>query len=254
MTRDYRKEFAEDFITLDKRYKGVESFIQKMPQGEVRSLIINGPPGVGKTHSVTTYLEKYAKGNYKVITGHLTLLSLYAVLYDYRSAGQIVVLDDVDSIFGKVEGLNILKAAMDTNDQRKIHWETSGGKLNTMGLPLHFYFEGGVILISNLGFGGGHSKLVSHLSALKDRSYCIPVAEKGEDSLFKQVCYMVLERGMMTNLGVDIKDQPMLLQYIDENRGKLNTMSLRTVTKLAKIFKMNTTDWRTMADQGLLRI
>jgi hypothetical protein len=253
MARDYRKEFEEEFKNLDARFKGVETYVQNVALGKIRSLIVNGHPGIGKTHSVKKYLEQYAKGNYLVITGRITLMSLYAALHAYKSSGKVLVLDDVDSIFSNIEGLNILKAAMDTTSIRKIYWASTTGKLNTMGLPDNFTFNGGVILISNIGFGGGAGKLVTHLTALKDRSFCVPVADSGEDSLFKQVCYMVLERGLMTDLGVASNDQMMLLDYIDKNKGELNTVSLRTVAKLVDIFKIDPINWETMASQGLLK-
>jgi len=253
MTRDYRKEFAEDFIQIDIRYSGVEAYVKQIANGNFRSLIVNGHPGIGKTHSVAKYLEQYAKGNYIVITGRITLLSLYAALYAYKNAGKVLVLDDVDSIFSNVEGLNILKAAMDTTSTRRIHWASTTGKLNTMGLPDNFMYNGGVILISNIGFGGGSGKLVTHLTALKDRSFCVPVADTGDDGLFKQICFMVLERGLMTDLGVPLNDQAMLLEYIDEKKDDFNTVSLRTVVKLANIFKIDPVNWRVMANQGLLK-
>lgn len=254
MTKDYRKEYAQDFRILNERYNGVETYIQGMVNGDVRSLIVNGPPGVGKTHSVKTYLEKYNKGNYHLLNSHCTLLALYGKLYDFRDTGKVLVLDDVDSIFSKVEGLNILKAAMDTTSQREIHWDSPSHMLTTMGVPKSFEFNGSVVLISNLGFGGGNGKLVAHLTALKDRSYCSHIAEAGDDSLFKQVCFMVLERNIFTNLGVPEEYQMMLLEYIDENKKRLNTVSLRTVVKLANIFRMNRTNWKTMANQGLLKV
>lgn len=253
MTRDYKTEFAEDFKVFEMRYSGIESFIEKMANGKFFSLIVNGPPGIGKTHSVELYLKKYAKDSYKVISGHMTLLSLYSVLYGYRKKGQIVVLDDVDSVFSKVEGVNILKAAMDTKAIRNIHWESPSGLLNTMELPKNFEFHGGVILISNIGFGGTNGKLVAHLLALKDRSYCIPIAETTENSLFKQICFMVLERNLMTALEVPLDAQKMLLEYIDDNQKKFHTLSLRTVVKLSKLYNLDPIDWRLMAEQSLMK-
>jgi hypothetical protein len=253
MARDYRKEFADEFRQLDLRFNGVETYVKQVANGKIRSLIVNGHPGIGKTHSVKKYLEQSAKGNYLVVQGRITLLSLYAALHAHKSAGKVLVLDDVDSIFSNVEGLNILKAAMDTTSTRRIHWASTTGKLNTMGIPDNFIFNGGVILISNVGFGGGTSKLVSHLTALKDRSYCVPVADSGDDSLFKQICYMVLERGLMTDLGVNPNDQMMLLEYIDQNKDEMNTVSLRTVVKLVEIFNIDPVNWKDMASVGLLK-
>lgn len=254
MSRDYANEYAEEFKHLDARFNNVETFVKQISNGNFRSLIVNGHPGIGKTHSVTKYLEQYAKGNYYVFQGRVTLLSLYATLHAFKNKGKVVVLDDVDSIFSDVQGLNILKAVMDTTSTRRVHWASTTGKLNTMGLPDNFIFNGGVILISNVGFGGGTSRLVTHLTALKDRSYCVPVADSGQDGLFKQICYMVLKRNLMTDMGIDLKDQMMLLEYIDEHQGEMNTISLRTVVKLVEIFKIDPLNWRDMANVGLLKV
>ena len=253
MGRDYRTEFADEFRQLDKRLKGVETYVKGVASGDVRSLIVNGHPGIGKTYSVAKFLDQYAKGNFIILQGRVTLLALYSTLHAFKNKGKVVVLDDVDSVFSDIQGLNILKAAMDTTTTRRIHWASTTGKLNTMGLPDNFIFNGGVILISNVGFGGGNSRLVTHLKALKDRSYCVPIADSGDDSLFKQICYMVLEGGLMTGLGVALADQDMFLEYIDKNKDELNTISLRTVVKLVDIYKMNPADWKEMADQGMLK-
>ena len=66
MTKDYAKEYSNDFVELDARYLGVKGYVEKMSLGKIRSLIINGPSGVGKTYSVENYLRTYAKGNYKM--------------------------------------------------------------------------------------------------------------------------------------------------------------------------------------------
>jgi hypothetical protein len=122
-----------------------------------------------------------------------------------------------------------------------------------MELPKNFEFHGGVILISNIGFGGTNGKLVAHLLALKDRSYCIPIAETTENSLFKQICFMVLERDLMTALEVPLDAQQMLLEYIDDNQKQFHTLSLRTVVKLSKLYNLDAIDWKLMAEQSLMK-
>ena len=64
---------------------------------------------------------------------------------------------------------------------------------------------------------------------------------------------MVLERGLMTDLGVAHDDQLMLLDYIDRHKDELNTVSLRTVVKLVDIFNIDPLNWEEMANQGLLK-
>jgi hypothetical protein len=250
---DYATSFKREFAELNARYNNIAEFIREMSQGRVRSLIVNGPPGVGKSFVVGEQLTRCNSRKHKIVSGHMTLLSLYAALYAHKDAGSILVLDDVDSVFTKVEGLNLLKAAMDTKEHRNIHWESSSAMLNQMGLPTSFLFNGAVILISNVGFGGAVTRCMAHLNALKDRSYCIPVANGGEDSCFKQVAYMVIKRKMLSTYNLTDREVSMLLDYIAKNRNRLYTVSLRTMIKLADIYKMNKRGWRAMADAGLLK-
>ena len=65
---------------------------------------------------------------------------------------------------------------------------------------------------------------------------------------------MVLERNLMTDLGVPANDQLMLLEFIDHNKDRLNTVSLRTVVKLVEMYKNTPAIWREMATVGLLKV
>ena len=60
----------DDYSELQKRYGNVETYIKQIANGKIHNLIVNGPPGVGKTYSVENYLNKYAQGKYKVVKGH----------------------------------------------------------------------------------------------------------------------------------------------------------------------------------------
>jgi hypothetical protein len=58
----------------------------------------------------------------------------------------------------------------------------------------------------------------------------------------------------MTDLGVPQQDQMMLLEFIDVNKDRLNTVSLRTVVKLVEMYKNTPTIWREMATVGMLKV
>ena len=251
-TRDNNFFVNDDYTELERCYASVETFIEKISQGSLRSLIINGPPGVGKTFSVESFLKKHASRKYKLIAGHMSTLSLYGNLYHYRDAGNVLVLDDIDSVLSKIEGVNILKAAMDTKPSRRINWESSSSLLNKLNLPTGFDFQGSVILISNVSFGGSGGKIGAHLEALKDRSFTLTIANNSRESLFKQLCFMVMKKNLLSSFSLSAKQIQDILMYVENNIESLPKISLRLAIKLAQLVQESPDNWHQMANTGLL--
>ena len=52
----------------------------------------------------------------------MTVLGLYAKLYEFSNSGNVVVFDDCDSVLLDDLALNILKAALDSGARRRIYW------------------------------------------------------------------------------------------------------------------------------------
>lgn len=242
-----------NFSDIEQKYQSTEKYISQMAQGKLRSLIVNGPPGVGKTHSVENYLKKYAGSSYKMITGQMTPFSLYGHLYQNNREGRVLVLDDIDSVFSKLEGVNILKAAMDTKQVRNISWASSTHLLGASGFPGSFDYLGGVILISNIGFDSDNKKIGAHLNALKDRSFSISISDRTNESLFKQVCYMVLKRDLLQQFNFSDSQKADLLKYMEDNLSVMYTVSLRVAFKLAMLMQDDPHDWKSLADDGLVK-
>jgi hypothetical protein len=182
----------------------------------------------------------------------MTPLSLYGNLYQYRNVGDVLVLDDIDSVFSKIEGINLLKAAMDTKPVRRINWESSSAVVVNLGLPAYFEFKGSVVLISNIGFIGKKGKLQEHLDALKDRSYSLHISDNTKEELYQQVCFMVIKKSLLKEFELDDAQQSEILDYIGNNLNKIDKISLRLAIKLAGLMKANPTEWTSMADSGLL--
>ncbi len=242
----------DDYADLERRYASVESYIKELSNGRIHNLIINGPAGVGKTHAVEKFLDVYAVGRFKVVKGHMTPLSLYGNLFFHRDPNSILVLDDIDSVFKKIEGVNLLKAAMDTGSVRRINWESSSA-LKGVGIPDSFEFKGKIILISNIGFSVSRKNSISaHLDALKDRSFNIVVADNTKESCFKQVCFMVLKKQMLKAFNLQYEQHIELLDYLKDHITVIDKISLRTTIKLAQLMSICPANWRDMADTGLL--
>lgn len=251
---DYKIKLAKDFERLDANYKQPDRFIRSMAlnSDSFRALILQGPPGVGKTHSVEQSLKRHAAGRYELINGKVTNLSLYGSLYRASENGRILFLDDCDTFLNDMTGVNILKAAMDTKPNREIHWESSSSILKAMGVPTSFKFNGSVILNTNIGYDNLNKKFVTRLTALQDRALVVTISDTDPDCLFKQVCYMVLAQDMLREFQFSDIEKNMLLKWIDDNRTHINRISLRTIIKLSHIYCADKNDWEDMAEQGLL--
>ena len=179
-------------------------------------------------------------------------LSLYGNLYHYRDAGNVLVLDDIDSVLSKIEGVNILKAAMDTKPSRRINWESPSGLLNKLNVPTGFDFQGSVILILNVSFGSSGGKIGAHLEALKDRSFTLTIANNSRESLFKQLCFMVMKKNLLSSFLLSARQTQDILKYVENNMESLPKISLRLAIKLAQLVKESPDNWYQMANTGLL--
>lgn len=251
---DYKKKFAAEFKNLDINYQLPDKFIKNMAKStdKFRALILQGAPGVGKTYSVEQALNRYASNRFELINGKTTMLSLYGCLYRASKKGHILFLDDCDSVFSDINGINLLKAAMDTKPIREIHWESSTAMLKALDIPSSFNFNGAVILNTNIGYDNHREKFITRLSALQDRALTITISNTDSDRLFKQVCYMVLVQDMLKSYGFTSKVKNELLEWIDVNRNRIKRISLRTIIKLSNIYSVDKKGWKDMAEQGLL--
>jgi DNA polymerase III delta prime subunit len=243
-----------DFSDIEQKYTSLEKYIEQMAAGNVRSLIVNGPPGVGKTYSASAYIKKYSKQKHKSVTGHMSMLTLYGDLYRLKNNGEILILDDVDSVMNNIQGLNILKAAMDTRKQREISWESTSALLEKMNLPNSFKFNGAVILITNTGFGNGGKKNIEHLNALKDRSFCLNLGDKDKETVFKYICFVTTKKDLLKDYGFNEFQKKSILEFIEEHMHVMHHLSLRSLVKCADLMSIDSDNWKNMAFDGLVKV
>lgn len=86
------------------------------------------------------------QNGYTVMKGYSSASALYRYLYHHNN--QLIVFDDCDSILRDKDALNILKAALDTYEDRWISWNVNS--MDKEAPPPIFKFTGRVIFITNL--------------------------------------------------------------------------------------------------------
>ena len=244
---------------LRDRFNMLGDMTKAVRKGDVRAMIVSGPPGVGKSHGVEEVLERYktmeqlgAPKTHEVIKGAMSALGLYAKLYKNADAGNVVVFDDCDSIFADELSLNILKAALDSKKVRKIHWNTDSHKLRAEGIPDSFQFKANAIFITNLKFNKVKGKLREHLEALESRCHYMDLTIDTDREKMVRI-KQVIQDGMLNvyKLSDEVKED--IVDFVDINKNRLRELSLRTVLKVADLAVAFPDRWEAFAENTVMR-
>ena len=246
---------------IGKRFKILDDMTRAAKEGDVRAMIVSGPPGVGKSYGVEQQLEKDAafddiagyNRKHEVVKGAMSAIGLYAKLFKYSDPRNVVVFDDCDSVLLDDLSLNILKAALDTSKKRYISWNTDSRLLRSEGIPDRFEFKGSAIFITNIKFENVRSKkLKDHLEALESRCHYVDLTIDGEREKMLRIKQIVKD-GMLTEYKLGEEQEERLMDFIDINKKNLRELSLRTVLKVADLAKAFPTNWEAMAENTVLR-
>ena len=226
--------------------------------GDIRAMIVAGPPGVGKSYGVERQMEKASmfdkiagkRVRYEVVKGAMTALGLYAQLYKFSDKKNVLVFDDCDSVFADDLSLNILKAALDSGKTRKICWNSDSRLLRDEGIPNSFQFHGSAIFITNLKFSNLKSKkLQDHLEALQSRCHFLDLtidSERDKMLRIKQV-HRDSDGGLFAEYNFTNEQSSTVLDFMWDNHTKLREVSLRMALKIADLLKISPSNWQNLA-------
>ena len=248
---------------LRERFEILNDMTRAVKRGDVRAMIVTGPPGVGKSFGVEEVLSKHdlmatvannsKLKKYEVVKGAMSALGLYSKLYEYKDAKSILVFDDCDSVLQDELSLNILKAALDSSKKRTIHWNTDSRLLRDQGAPNSFEFKGGAIFITNIKFENVRSKkLQDHLAALESRCHYLDLTIDTEREKMLRI-EQIIEDGMLLEYEFTTEEQAELVSFIDNNKKKLRELSLRTVLKIADLRRSFPNKWQSVAEVTCMR-
>ena len=255
------KETDEQTIErLRERFDMLEDMTRACKKGDVRAMIVSGPPGVGKSHGVEKVLAKHdmittlanTAPKYVIVKGAMSPLGLYMKLFNYSAKDNVVVFDDCDSIFQDELSLNILKAALDSKKTRKIFWNTDSRALRSEGIPDQFEFKGSAVFITNLKFEKVKGKLREHLEALESRCHYIDLTIDTDREKMLRIKQIVSD-GMLDEYAFEDDTAEEILDFVSINKDRLRELSLRTVLKIADLAKAFPTKWESMAENTVMR-
>lgn len=248
---------AEVLQDLQDRFGMLGKLTHGSIKSNIRSMVVSGAPGVGKTYTVDTILQNTPHLQYEVVRGALSAVNLYKLGYKYRKPGNVVVLDDADSIFTDEDALNILKALCDSSPTRRVHWMKESQALKEEDIPQSYEFHGSFIFISNLDFQRyvdmGGNKYVAHFEALMSRSLYLDLRLHDRQAISLWVNHIATEGKLFAREGIAPQVGDKILAFIKQHRDDLRELSLRTLMKACSLAKLHPTDWEKMAKVLLVR-
>ena len=230
--------------------------------GDIRAMIVSGPPGVGKSFGVEQEVEKATmfdklagkRLRAEVVKGSATPIGLYQTLYKYSDANCVVVFDDCDSILLDDVSLNLLKGALDSCKKRKISWLSESSTLRREGIPDSFEFKGSVIFITNLKFDQMKSqKLRDHLDALQSRCHYLDLTLDTMRDKLLRIKQIAADGALFADYDFDQIAQDEIIEFMDANKMRLREVSLRMAIKIADLRKSFALKWRMLAETTCMK-
>lgn len=241
---------TEILSDLTERFRILSLLTKGAIEKSVRAVVVTGAPGVGKTYTVENILE-HSGVQHEIVRGSLSAVNLYKLGYRNRKAGNVIVLDDADSIFNDEDALNLLKALCDTSSTRRVSWLKESLALAEDDIPQSYEFNGAIIFISNLDFqtfvDEGKNKYAQHFEALMSRSLYLDLRLHNRNELGVWVNHIAKNGKIFEREEIGAETGAAILRFIDTNRSKLRELSIRTLLKTCQLAKTNPNDWERIA-------
>lgn len=245
---------AESKFSINQRFGFVRDMVTMLANGDQASVVVTGPGGLGKSHTVSVALTKAGfldlssldeleigdnvpKNSFRVVKGYSTPKGLYRTLYENRNS--VVVFDDCDSVLKDPVSVNLLKAALDSYSRRIISWRS---EVRDEELPNVFEFKGRVVFISNLSSGSMDQAIISRSLAVDLTMTPVQKVER--------MRYLLTQDDFMPEFDTVTKTDSMDL--IASVVNDVKELSLRTLMQVIKIRKANPNGkWKDLATYAI---
>jgi hypothetical protein len=256
------KSDEERMAEIAERFEILTDMTKAAVSGDIRAMIVSGPPGVGKSYGVEQEVEKATlfdqiagkRLRAEVVKGSATPIGLYQTLYKYSDPNCVVVFDDCDSILLDDVSLNLLKGALDSGKKRKISWLSESSTLRREGIPDSFNFNGSVIFITNLKFDKMKSqKLRDHLDALQSRCHYLDLTLDTMRDKILRIKQIARSGELFGDMDINEIGQDEIIAFMDENKNRLREMSLRMAIKIGQLYKSFPLKWQALAQTTCMK-
>ena len=247
---------------IGERFEILHEMSKAAIAGDVRAMIVTGPPGVGKSFIVeqeiekSTMLDKIAgrKIRSEVVKGSVTPIGLYCTLYKYSDPGSVLVFDDCDAALMDDTSLNLLKGALDTGKKRKISWLADSSMLRREDVPDNFEFKGSIVFITNINFDNVRSKtLKDHLAALTSRCHYIDLTINTTREKVLRIRQVAEQNELFADYDFTEQDCKEVVDFVADNHAHFRELSIRTVLKVADLKRTFPSNWIRIARTTVFR-
>lgn len=228
-------------------FDNLERFTKMVGKGIQPSLLVTGGAGLGKTFLVKKTLESLGLKEsigFVHFKGRATAAGLFLTLFE--NSNSVVVLDDCDSVFKDADAVNILKAALDSYDTRRISYLSSKPLKDEDGIPVprSFEFRGKIIFISNIE----QSNLDE---AIKSRSFVADIS-MNTAQMFQRIEDLI--ETMEPRIPIAAKQKA--LEIMQDLHGEFDgvDINLRSFIKAARICAMGFEDPKSMVAEQIISV
>jgi hypothetical protein len=237
------------------RFSILDEMSKACINSDIRAMIVSGPPGVGKSFGVEQQMEKASlfdkiagkKTRFNIVKGAISGIGLFATLYKYSDAKNVLVFDDCD-VWEDPDALNVLKGALDSGKTRRISWNKDSRILREEGIPNTFNFNGSVIFITNLNFNDKRSnKIKAHLDALQSRCHYLDLTVNSERDKMLRIKQVHRDSDLFARYEFEGYVADEIFNFMWEHKTNLREISLRMCLKIADLVKISPTNWREFA-------
>lgn len=250
------EETDEEILArIQERFEAADRMAISIMKGVLPAMVESGPAGLGKSFGIELALEKRKKEaeeagfefKYDYISGAISPVGLYISAWNHREKGNVIVMDDCDSVFADEDSLNILKAMLDSSDRRMLSWRKKSRWLEDLGIDDNFEFKGSVIFLTNLDF---ERKIQSgkaygvHFKAIMDRCLYLHLTIRTIRDFMIRIKHVVYTERMLEKYGFTEQQTDELMAYVWENRKRFYHLSLRLIHQIALLQIADPEHWK----------